>query len=187
MNNDGMLVWYVTNDKSPLFIKINPYQLSKVSSATKSLTIFSNSKFSLIGRTVTISGRKYKIISTNKVTFLGMTKKSSTLTIPDTVKYSGKTYKVTSISKNACQKQTKLKKVIIGKNITTIGSKSFYKCKNLKSISIKTSKLTLSKVGSSAFKGTYKKAKFKVPAKKKALYKKILVKRGASKKAKFTK
>lgn len=69
MNNDGMLVWYVTNDKSPLFIKINPYQLSKVSSATKSLTIFSNSKFSLIGRTVTISGRKYKIISTNKVTF----------------------------------------------------------------------------------------------------------------------
>ena len=188
VNSDGMVVWYVTNNKSPLFIKINPYQLSKVSSATKSLTIFSNSKSSLIGRTITISSKKYKITASGKVTFLGMTKKSSTtLAIPNTVKYSGKTYKVTSIAKNACQKQTKLKKVTIGKNITTIGSKSFYNCKNLKNITIKTSKLTLSKVGSSAFKGTYKKAKFKVPAKKKAVYKKILVKRGASKKAKFTK
>lgn len=188
INNDGMVVWYVTNDNSPIFIKINPYQLSKVSSATKSLTIFSSSKPSLIGRTITVSGRKYKITASGKVTFLGMKKKSlSTLSIPDTIKYSNKKYKVTSIAKNACQKQSKLKKVTIGKNITTIGSKAFYKCKNLKNITIKTSKLTLSKIGGSAFKDTYKKAKFKVPAKKKALYKKILVKRGASKKAKFTK
>lgn len=188
VNNDGMVVWYVTNNKSPLFIKINPYQLSKVSSATKSLTIFSNSKSSLTGRTITISGRKYKITDSNKVTFLGMTKKSSqTLTVPDTVKYSGKKYNVSSIAKNACQKQSKLKKVTIGKNVTAIGSKAFYNCKNLKSITIKTSNLTLSKIGSSAFKGTNKKAKFKVPAKKKSFYKKILIKRGASKKAKFIK
>ena len=188
VNNDGMVVWYVTNNKSPLFIKINPYELSKVSAATKSLTIFSNSKPSLIGRTITISGKKYKITASNKVTFLGMTKKaSSTLIIPDTIKYSGKKYNVISIAKNACQKQSKLKTVTIGKKVTTIGSKAFYNCKNLKNITIKTSNLTLSKIGSSAFKGTYKKAKFKVPAKKKTLYKKILKKRGASKKAKFTK
>lgn len=217
VNKDGMVTWYVTNNASPSFVKINPYQLSKVSSATKSLTTFAKDntidsdntnnsdkdssnkteskpvtkpakKTSLIGKTITISGKKYKITASNSVSFLGVTKKSSTsLVIPDTVKYSDKTYKVTSITKNACQKQTKLKKVTIGKNIAVIGSKAFYKCKKLKNITIKTSKLTLSKVGSSAFKGTYKKAKFKVPAKKKAVYKKILVKRGASKKAKFTK
>lgn len=179
VNKDGMVVWYVTNNSGPSFIKINPYQLSKVASATKP---------SVIGRTITISGRKYKITTSNKVTFLGMTKKSATtLTIPDYVKYSGKKYNVTAIAKNACQKQSKLKKVIIGKNVTTIGNKSFYNCKNLKNITIKTSNLTLSKVGSSAFKGTYKKATFKVPAKKKNSYKKILLKRGASSKAKFTK
>ena len=75
----------------------------------------------------------------------------------------------------------------IGKYITAIGTKAFYGCKKLKSITIKTTKLTSAKVGSKAFKGTHKKAVLKVPKSKLKSYKKFLGKKGVAKTAKIKK
>ncbi len=113
--------------------------------------------------------------------------KVTAVTIPATIKIKGSTYKVTSIADKALQKKTKLKKVVIGKNVSAIGKNAFYGCKKLKTIQIKTSKLTAKKVGKNAFKGIYKKAKIKVPAKKQKAYKKILKTAGVGKEVKITK
>ena len=65
--------------------------------------------------------------------------------------------------------------------------KVFYGCKNLKNITIKTSKLTAKKVGSKAFKGIHKKAVIKVPKSKVKAYKTILKGKGIGKSAKVKK
>ena len=117
-----------------------------------------------------------------------VTKKSLTsVTIPDTVTYAGKPYKVTEISDRAFYSCKKLKTVTIGKNVKKIGSKAFYNCRNLKKITVKTKKLATKSVGAKAFGNTYKKVTVKVPASKYKTYKKLLVKKGINKKAKFRK
>ena len=35
VTKSGMVVWYVTNNGSPVFVEINPYQLSKVQTKSK--------------------------------------------------------------------------------------------------------------------------------------------------------
>ena len=110
-----------------------------------------------------------------------------TATVPNSIKAGGITYKVTSIAPNAFKNNKKLTKVTIGKYITAIGTKAFYGCKKLKSITIKTTKLTSAKVGSKAFKGTHKKAVLKVPKSKLKSYKKFLGKKGVAKTAKIKK
>ena len=71
---------------------------------------------------------------------------------------------------------TKVKKVTIGSNVTSIGAQAFYGCKKLKQITISSKKLT--KVGKKAFKGITKNAKIKVPKKKLKAYKKLLKNKG---------
>ncbi len=89
---------------------------------------------------------------------------------------------VKSIGKYAFMGCKNLTKVTIGKNVSSIGTKAFYNSKKLKTIKVNTSKLTLKKVGSKAFKGIHKKARITVPAKKYNSYKTILKKRGIGKK-----
>ncbi len=157
----------------------------------------------------------YKVIANGKVEYVAPVRKKVTkITIPATVKSKGVTYKVTSIAKKAFKGCKKLKTVTIGKNVSKIGKKAFYGCKKLKKLIIKTKKLTAKKVGSMAFgkiakkmlvkkegskaakkkstakKVGSKKAKkmiVKVPKKKMKAYKKMLIKRGVSKKAKIKK
>ena len=112
-------------------------------------------------------------------------KKLKKATIPSQIKIGNVTYKVTAIGGNAFKKCKNLTSITIEKNVSKIGSKAFYNCKKLKNIKIKSKKLTLKKVGKSAFKSINKKAKITVPKSKKKSYKKILVKRGLSKKAKI--
>ncbi len=101
---------------------------------------------------------KYTVTSAKEVKVTGPTKKSiRSVTIPATVKYKGTTYKVTSI-----------------------GSKAFYNCKKLKTVTIKSRKLK--SVGKNAFKGIYKKAKVTVPKSKYKAYRKLLKKAGFSSK-----
>ena len=106
-------------------------------------------------------------------------KKVTSVTIPATVKLKGITYKVTSVRAKALQNSKKLKKVVIGKNIKTIGKNAFYGCTNLKNVTIKTTKLTVKTVGSNAFSKINKKAVIKVPKSKLSAYKKLLKKKGA--------
>ena len=112
-------------------------------------------------------------------------KKLKKATIPSQIKIGNVTYKVTAIGGNAFKRCKNLTSITIEKNVSKIGSKAFYNCKKLKKVKIKSKKLTLKKIGKSAFKNINKKAKIKVPKSKKKSYKKILVKRGLSKKAKI--
>lgn len=130
----------------------------------------------------------YKITSVKKKTleYKKSTRKGiKTAVIPDTVKIDGISYKVTSIAANAFAGNTSLKKVTIGKNVTSIGSKAFYKCKNLRTIVVKTDKLTLKTVGKNAFSEGNTKPKVQTNKSVRKSYSKIFVKRGMSAKAKF--
>lgn len=139
----------------------------------------------------TRSGGKYKIVKNSKkkkeVTYVKPMNAKKTETIPDTIKVGGATYKVTGIAAKAFQKNRKITKVTIGTNVTSIGAKAFYKCTKLKSIHIKSKKLTTKKVGSKAFANTHKKVTVKVPKKKLNTYKKMLKTKGISTKAKYKK
>lgn len=154
----------------------------------------------------------YKVSETGKeVEYTGsVNKKAKKVVIPPTITVNGVTYKVTSIAPNAFKGNKKLTTVTIGSNIESIGNKAFYKCtslkkitipsgvsrigkqvffgcKKLKTITIKSTALTSKNVGSKAFKGIHSKAKFKVPKAKLKEYKKLLKKKGATKKHKITK
>ena len=96
---------------------------------------------------------------------------------------------VTTIGNRAFYKCTALTKITIPSKVNKIGKQAFYGCKSLKSITIKTTKLTKTNIGSKAFTGTSKnaKVKVKVPKTKLASYKKILKTKGISAKAKITK
>ena len=137
------------------------------------------------GTKLTAKGVSYQVTSAAEknptVAYVGYKKQKASVTIPATVKINNVTYKVTSIAANAFKNNKKLKKVVIGKNITKIGKKAFYGCSKLKNITVKTTKLTKKNVGSQAFKGIHKKAAFKVPKKKRSSYRKIFRARGAAK------
>ena len=94
---------------------------------------------------------------------------------------------VKTIGAKAFYKCTKIKKIVIPASVNKIGKQAFFGCKKLKSVTIETTKLNNKKVGAKAFKGTNKKATFKVPKKKLSAYKKLLKSKGASSKAKFKK
>ena len=79
----------------------------------------------------------------------------------------------------------KLKTVVIGADIEKIGAKAFYKCVNLKKVTIQTTKLKAKTVGAKAFAKIHKKAVVKVPKAKKKAYKKWLKKRGIGGKQKI--
>ena len=117
---------------------------------------------------------------------------------------------VVTIGKYAFKGCTKLKKLSIGKNVTTIENQAFFGCtvltavvlpekvkkigtqafcgdKKLKTITIKTKKLTAKTVGKKAFSGIYAKAVVKVPKSKLNVYKKILKSKGIGSKAVYKK
>lgn len=97
---------------------------------------------------------------TGKVAVVGLKKTKKSVTIPEKIQIRG--YSL---------------------NVTEIAAKAFQKKSKLKTIKIQSKKIT--KMGKNAFKGIYKKATFKVPAKKKKAYKKMIKKAGAPKKVKI--
>lgn len=106
-------------------------------------------------------------------------KKVAKITIPATVKSGNQVYKVTAIADNAFKNNKKIKTVVVGKNVRTIGKKAFYGCKNLKKITVQSS--IIKKVGAKAFKGINKKAVIKVPSKKYKASKKVFKGKGQAK------
>ena len=107
--------------------------------------------------------------------------------IPAFVKVNGVTYQVTSVSGKAFKGNSKVTKIIIGKNVTKIGKKAFSKCKKLKLLVIKSRKLKAKNVAKDAFKGITKKTIVKVPKSKIKEYRKLLRKKGLSNKVKAIK
>ena len=136
-------------------------------------------------------GDTYKVTDTSgkipevELTKSAAKKKAKTVVIPKTVKVDGVNYKVTSIAEKAFAGNKKLKTVVIGADIEKIGAKAFYKCVNLKKVTIQTTKLKAKTVGVKAFAKIHKKAVVKVPKAKKKAYKKWLKKRGIGGKQKI--
>ena len=101
------------------------------------------------------------------------------VSVPATVKYEGVTYKVAGIAKSAFKNNKKITSLIIGSNVTYIGSYAFYKNTKLKKITIKS--LKLEKVQKKAFWGLSKKVTVNLPVSKKAKYKQMLKNAGLGK------
>ena len=78
-----------------------------------------------------------------------------------------------------------MKKVTVGANVKSIGKAAFKDCKNLKNITVKSTKLKT--VKANALKGINKKATIKVPAKKLKNYQKLFRKKGQSSSVKIKK
>lgn len=160
------------------------------------------------GKTFTSGACRFKVVDESSVAVTGVkNKNTSKVRIPKTVTYGGSVLEVVSIADKAFRK-TRIKEVIIGDNVESIGvsafedcpkltkatlgkgvekiSKNAFKgCKKLKTVTIKSAELE--SVGKNAFKGIYKNAKIKVPKKKLSAYKKLLKNKGQGKKVKIVK
>ena len=139
------------------------------------------------GDTFVEDGLKYKVLSKSTVEVLGFSEsnKNTELTIPATVKNSGTKFSVVKVANGAFSKNKKLTTVVIEKNVTTIGKKAFYGCKNLKNITINSSKLK--KIGKKAFGSIYSKAIIIVPESVKSKYEKLIKKSKIGSKIKINK
>lgn len=115
----------------------------------------------------------YKVTGNDTVEYIEAAA-SATVTVPVTFTAYGKTYKVASVAAKLLKNNKKVRKVVIGSNVTKIGAEAFCGCKNLKMIIIKSSKLK--SVGKNAIKNIYKRARIACPKKKKAAYKKLFKK-----------
>lgn len=127
------------------------------------------------GKTYTVGSLKYKVLSVSSknstVQVVGAKKKTvKSITIPATVKINKVSCKITAVGTGAFKQYKKLSKVTIGKNVTKIGSKAFYKDSKLKKIVFKGNKIKT--IGSGAIKGIYKKATLDTAKNKIKTYKK---------------
>ena len=144
-------------------------------------------KFEKGAQKVAGSGRYQVLNEKNKTAKLiaVVNRNATKLNVPAAVKIGGVTCKVVEVGNKVFRNGKKLKKVILGKNVTTIGKQAFMNCKNLKTVQLKGKALKTIKKG--AFQNTS--AKITVSAKKmskkqKAELLKKLKKAGMSKKAK---
>lgn len=126
------------------------------------------------GTKYTVAGCQYKVIKAGaEVSLVGTNKNAKSVTIPAVIKVKGVTYKVTSIGTKAFNGSKKLTKVTIGANIKKISNNAFFKCKSLKTVTIKSVLLTKKTASKRAFKGISRKMVMKVPKKMKKVYVKI--------------
>lgn len=129
----------------------------------------------------------YKVTDVKKktVTYSKTKTTSKKAVVPDTITVNGTKLKVTAVGASAFAGNKKIKTVTLGKNITKIGTKAFYKAKNLSQITVNGN--TIKSIGKNAFSGVKKNCKITVLAKDKKQYKKIvkLIKKAGAKKVKF--
>lgn len=147
-----------------------------------------DSKNPTVGTEAKVGKGIYRVTNAKKKTVVLVKPRkvnNTSFNVPKSVKLANGRYKVVGIEKNAFKNNRKLKKVVIGSQVTKIGANAFSGAKNLKTITIKSK--SLKSVGKNAFKGIDKKCKIKVPAKKLNSYKKLLSKKGQKASVKITK
>lgn len=127
-----------------------------------------------VGTKYTIGGNQYTVTKAGKeVKFSKANAKKKSITIPATIKAAGISYKVTEVGTNAFKNNKKVKKVVIGANVSKIAKKAFNKCPNLKTVVIKSTKLTKKTASKKCFSKVNKKMVIKVSKKSKKTYAKI--------------
>ena len=118
-------------------------------------------------------------IKGNKV-YLGVSgvvnDRATTVFIPKKIKYKGNEMVVTSIEDDGFSYMDRLRKVVVGANITYIGEDAFRESVKFDRWVIKTNKLK--KVGKNVFKGAGKKLIIEVSKKSLGKYKKMLTNKG---------
>ena len=118
-------------------------------------------------------------IKGNKV-YLGVSgvvnDRATTVFIPKKIKYKGNEMVVTSIEDDGFSYMDRLRKVVVGANITYIGEDAFRESVKFDRLVIKTNKLK--KVGKNVFKGAGKKLIIEVSKKSLGKYKKMLTNKG---------
>ena len=132
------------------------------------------------GSGITIINKKKK-----EVSYTGAKKTKASLTVPAKVKIGKKTYKVTKLADYAFKGNRKLKKLTLPKNCSYIGTEAFSGCTKLKTLTIKSTKLTDQTVADNAFQGMSKKTVIKVPKSKLKEYRKLFRAKGLDKKVKM--
>ena len=100
----------------------------------------------------------------------------TTVFIPKKIKYKGNEMTVTSIEDDGFSYMDRLRKVVVGANITYIGEDAFRESVKFDRLVIKTNKLK--KVGKNVFKGAGKKLIIEVSKKSLGKYKKMLTNKG---------
>jgi cobalamin biosynthesis protein CobT len=119
------------------------------------------------GDTFTAGKLEYKVLTSETAAFIGVNdKKQTALTIPKQVSVGAQKFKVTEIQEKACYNNKKLKKIVVGNNVTVIQASAFAGCSNVKSISVGTS---VKKIGAKAFAGDKKLKKLTIKSKKLSL------------------
>ena len=129
---------------------------------------------------------KYRVIDAQKklAEAYGVdSRRARTLKVAAAVTISGEKVSVISIAANAFKSMKKLEKVTIGTNVSKIGKNAFSGDSKLKSIQIKSKKLTY--VGKGALKNISAKAVIKVPKSKKKAYTSLLKGKGQKKSVKI--
>ena len=138
-------------------------------------TIKKGTNWKINGMVFEVTNAKKKTVKCKKA----ISKKVKKVMIPAAVVVSTKSGKqsftVTEIAPKAFSNCKKLKKVVIGKNVTQIGKEAFSKDSSLQKITIQTTKIK--KVGKNAIKGIAKKAVLTCPKKSKKAYQKIFTKK----------
>lgn len=126
------------------------------------------------GTKVTVGGNQYTVTKVgSEVRFSKAKAGIKALSIPATIKYKGVTYKVTAISVNAVKGNKKIKSATIGANVKSVAAKAFNNCPKLKTVTIKSTKLTKKTASKKSFSKVNKKMVIKVPKKVKKTYAKI--------------
>lgn len=107
------------------------------------------------GTMVTKKGIVYEVTSsrqTKRTVKVARSKKSfSRVVIPDSISIKGYSYQVTAIKSKAFAKQPNLKKVVLGRNIRTVGRRAFYGSKDLRHIVVNSTEIK--SIGKAAWKG----------------------------------
>ena len=149
-------------------------------------TDYSNGVSDDAAELVSFQNVTYQINDNNTLTCVNVASKNKTkVVVPAKVTIGKSTYKVTSIAANAFAKNKKLKSVVIGKNVKTIGKNAFRDCSKLKKVTFKGTKLK--NVGKNAFQGISSKAVMTMPDKKLSAYTKLLKKSGIASSVKLKK
>ena len=203
-SNDDADHWHECSCKSKKDVASHSFKWVIDKAATLTNTGLKHEECSICGykkQAVTVSKRKpkkgdsfkdskknvYVITDVRKKTVafkkMGNTKLKA-FTVPSTVTLNKQKYKVTQISDNVFKNNKIITKITIGSNVVKIGKNAFYGCKKLKTMIIKSTKLTSKTVSKNAFKGLTKATTIKVPKKKLNTYKKLFKSKGLSSKIK---
>ncbi len=145
-----------------------PLVVENVVSGTPVISFITGSEFENGGINYRITDRLGNLCA------ISLSDASKNVTIPDSVNYDGYNLAVTTVADRFMKGNKKTKNVTIGANVTSIGKEAFYKCKKLKKVTVKSTKIA--SFGKKAFGKDAKNFKLKMPKSCKKAYKKLLKK-----------